>query len=55
MAKYQVTYYYHTQIVVDVEANSKEEAIENGRTEEYDMGQVFNNLQEDSDPDAVEV
>lgn len=53
--KFEVTRYYHTQVTMIVEAENEEEAIEISETADYDMGQIFENLQKDGDTDAVEV
>ena len=53
--KFEVTRYYHTQVTMIVEAENEEEAIEISETADYDMGQIFENLQKDDDTDAVEV
>lgn len=47
MKKYEVTYYYTTSVKVVVEAENDHEAKELGRGMELDMGQVFENLEED--------
>jgi hypothetical protein len=58
MAKYEVTLYFHTSIVVEVEADSEERAIEEAYFEagkkEYDE-QFLNNAQEDGAPDVEEL
>lgn len=56
--KYQVTYYYQSSVTVEVEANSKEEAIDLGYDVSVDEGacyQIISNLQECGDPDIKEV
>ena len=53
--KFEVTRYYHTQVTMIVEAENEEEAIEISENADYDMGQIFENLQKDGDTDAVEV
>ena len=56
--KYAVTFYYHTNVTVEVEANNEEEALENAEIivgdEEYDA-QIIHNVQEDADPDVEEI
>ena len=47
MKKYEVTYHYTTSVKVVVEAEDCHEAKELGRGMELDMGQVFENLEED--------
>ena len=58
MKKYSVTFYYHTNLTVEVEANSEEEALEKARDEQYD--DMYNNdllvgMQEDGDPDIEQL
>ena len=50
--KYEVTYYYHTNATVTVEAETEKEAIEKG----YNLienDDLIGGLQEDDSPDAV--
>lgn len=53
--KYEVTLYYHTNVIVVVEAENEEEAIENAYLEvgdeKYDA-QILHNVTEDADPDV---
>lgn len=55
---YEVTFYYHTNVTVEVKANSEEEALEKAEIEvgkkKYDA-QVLHNIQEDADPDVYEI
>lgn len=58
MAKYQVTFYYHTNIVVEVEAENEEEALEKAESEQSDdkyTDDLLNGLQEDGSPDIEEI
>lgn len=56
--KYQVTFYYHTNCTVEVEAKSEEEALALAEIEvcgdEY-TEQILWGLQEDDSPDVEEV
>lgn len=58
MKRYEVTFYYHTSVTVEVEAENEEEALENAEievgNEEYDA-QIVHNVQEDADPDVFEI
>ena len=58
MKKYQVTFYYHTNITVEVEAENEEEALKEAEIEqcsdEY-TDDLLNGLQEDDSPDVVEL
>ena len=58
MKKYEVTFYYHTNCTVVVEAEDEEEALAIAENEvcnqEYE-NQIMEGLQEDDDPDVVEV
>ena len=55
--KYNVTFYYHTNLTVSVEAKSKEEALALAEAEsekECYTQDLLNGLQEDSSPDVEE-
>lgn len=54
--KYEVTFYFHTNCKVTVDADSEEEAIEiaEGKVDEH-TDELIGGLQEDDDPDVVEV
>lgn len=56
MAKFKVTFYYHTNVTVEVEAENKQEALANAQMEvedeKYDE-QILGNLDEDNDPDVT--
>lgn len=58
MKKYEVTFYYHTDVTVEVEAEDEEKALEKAEIEvgkkEYDA-QIVHNVQEDADPDVFEI
>ena len=58
MKKYEVTFYYHTNAIVEVKANSEEEALEKAEIEvgkkKYDA-QIIHNVQEDGAPDVYEI
>lgn len=54
MKEYNVTFYYHTNLTVKVEANSEEEALEKARDEQCDDKYNYDllvRMQEDGDPD----
>ena len=54
---YDVTFYYHTNLTVKVEAESEEEALELAEAEamrECYTNQLLEGMQEDNDPDVVE-
>jgi len=56
MAKFNVTFYYHTSVTVEVEAENEEEALEIANMEVDDEKyneQVLGNLDEDNDPDVT--
>ena len=56
--KYNVTFYYHTQVVVSVEAEDEDEALDIAEMEVCDEKyneQIFSNLTEDGDTDVDEV
>ena len=60
MKKYQVSLYYHTSIVVDVEAENEEAAIETARQmgardDEETIDLLLNGMEEDDDPDVEEI
>lgn len=55
MAKFNVTFYYHTNVTVEVEAENKKEALANAQMEVEDEKYnqtLLNNLQEDNDTDV---
>lgn len=52
MKKYKVTYYYHTNATVTVEAETEEEAIEKGYSL-IENDDLIEGLQEDDSPDAT--
>ena len=55
MAKYQVTFYYHTNCIVEVEAENEKEALAEAETEiccEKYNEQILEGLQEDDCPDV---
>lgn len=55
MAKFNVTFYYHTNVTVEVEAENKKEALANAQMEVEDEKYnqtLLNNLQEDNGPDV---
>jgi len=58
MKKFAVTFYYHTNCVVEVEAEDEKEALDLA-CEQVDMGvfneQLMDGLQEDSCPDIEEI
>ncbi len=58
MAKYQVTFYYHTSATVVVTAKDKDEALIKGNTEvckkKY-SSEILQNLTEDNTPDVEEI
>ena len=58
MKKYEVTLYYHTDVVVEVEAEDEKNALEKAYIEvgkkKYDA-QILHNVTEDADPDVEEV
>ena len=58
MKKYEVTLYYHTNIVVQIKAENEEEAIavayEEAGKSKYDQ-QFLNNVQDDGGPFVEEV
>lgn len=57
MRRYNVTFYYHTNVTVRVEAESEEEALalaESEVTKESYIPQILEGLQEDSSPDVEE-
>ena len=56
MAKFDVTFYYHTSVTVEVEAENEEEALELAVMEVDDEKyneQILGNLDEDNDPDVT--
>ena len=56
MAKFDVTFYYHTSVTVEVEAENEEEALAIAETEVDDEKyneQILGNLDEDNDPDVT--
>lgn len=60
MKKYQVSLYYHTSIVVDVEAENEEAAIEaarqmGARDDEEIIDLLLNGMEEDDSPDVYEI
>lgn len=58
MKKYEVTFYYHTNCTVVVEAENEEEALELAESEVCNdecEAQIMEGLQEDDSPDVVEV
>lgn len=55
MAKYQVTFYYHTNCTVEVEAENEKEALDKAETEiccEKYNEQLLEGLVEDNCPDV---
>ena len=55
MAKFNVTFYYHTNVTVQVEAENEKEALEIGEMEVDDEKyneQILGGLQEDNAPDV---
>ena len=58
MKKFEVTLYYHTDVVVEVEAEDEDEALANAYLEvgkkKYDA-QLLHNLTEDCDPDVYDL
>lgn len=52
MKKYEVTYYYHTNATVTVEAETEEEAIKKGYSL-IENDDLIEGLQEDDSPDAT--
>lgn len=57
MAKYQVTFYYHTNLTVEVEAENENEALELAQAEsERDCytQYLLEGMQEDCSPDVEE-
>ena len=55
--KYDVTFYYHTNLTVTVEAENEKEALELAEwesTNECYTPQLLEGMQEDDDPDVVE-
>lgn len=58
MKKYKVTFYYHTNCTVTVEAENEDEALELAENEVCDdkyTDQLLDGLQEDDSPDIEEV
>ena len=58
MKKYQVTFYYHTNITVEVEAEDEKEALRKAEIEQCDdkyTDDLLNGLQEDNSPDIEEI
>jgi hypothetical protein len=56
MAKFDVTFYYHTSVTVEVEAENEEEALELAEMEVDDEKyneQILGNLDEDNNPDVT--
>lgn len=56
MAKFDVTFYYHTSVTVEVEAENEEEALEIAEMEVDDEKyneQILGNLDEDNSPDVT--
>lgn len=54
LKKYRVTLYYHTSVTVEVETEDEEDA-KNVACNNADNDELLANLQEDDDPDVVEV
>ena len=55
MAKFNVTFYYHTNVTVEVEAENEKEALEIAEMEVDDEKyneQILGGLQEDNAPDV---
>ena len=55
MAKFNVTFYYHTSVTVEVEAENEERALDIAEIELQDEKyneQILSNLDEDNDPDV---
>lgn len=55
MAKFNVTFYYHTNVTVEVEAENEEDALEIAEMEVDDEKyneQILGGLQEDNAPDV---
>lgn len=56
MAKFNVTFYYHTNVTVEVEAENEQEALANAQmeveNEKYNQA-LLDGLQEDNSPDVV--
>lgn len=58
MKKYEVTFYYHSNCTVVVEAENEKEALglaENKVCDPKYEAQIMEGLQEDDDPDVVEI
>lgn len=58
MKKFEVTFYYHTNCTVKVEAEDEEEALaiaENKVCDPKYEAQIMEGLQEDDEPDVEEV
>ena len=56
--KYNVTFYYHTNCTVEVEAENEKEALRKAENEVCDdkyIEQILDGLQEDDAPDVEEV
>lgn len=56
MAKFDVTFYYHTSVTVEVEAENEEDALEIAEMEVDDEKyneQILGNLDEDNSPDVT--
>ena len=52
MKKYEVTFYYHTNCTVEVEAENEKEAIDEALNVDCN-DELICNLQEDDDPDVT--
>ena len=50
--KYEVTFYYHTNMYVTVEAESEEEALRLARKKDVDIEDCISGLYEDGEPDV---
>lgn len=55
MPIFEVTRYWHTNEIIEVEAETEEEALEKSRYINYDPDQIFDGLIEDSSPDVVKI
>ena len=55
MKKYNVRISLHTFVDVEVEAESKDEAIQLAEQMDYDMGQLFDNLTSGNDMEVTEI
>ena len=57
MKKYEVTFYYHTNLVVVVEAEDEKQALELAQAEsekECNIPTILAGLEEDGEPDVTE-